>query len=115
QAWLREMVRVTKPSGSILVHHLPYWLKYFGCVLDELADFRHWIVWDSIGIPQSRSLTLSHYGILYYAKEKAIHNSYEIRAPHKRCKSCGDYVKRYGGRPYHLFGPLLSDCWVDIP
>ena len=28
--WLTEMVRVTKPTGSIFVHNIPNWLIYFG-------------------------------------------------------------------------------------
>ena len=30
--WLFEMVRVTKPTGSILVHNIPKWLIFFGSV-----------------------------------------------------------------------------------
>lgn len=28
--WLNEMVRITKPTGSIFVHNIPKWLIYFG-------------------------------------------------------------------------------------
>ncbi len=27
--WLKEMVRITKPTGSIFVHNIPRWLIYF--------------------------------------------------------------------------------------
>jgi site-specific DNA-methyltransferase (adenine-specific) len=67
RAWLTEMVRVTKPSGSIVVQHVPYRLKYLGCFLDGIAGLRRWIVWDWLGLPHITSLNLSHYGLVYYA------------------------------------------------
>jgi site-specific DNA-methyltransferase (adenine-specific) len=115
RAWLTEMVRVTKPSGSIVVHHIPYWLKYLGCILDGIAHFRRWIVWDSMGMPYNTSLNLSHYGLLYYAKSQRCHKTYELRGRHRKCRACGENVRDYGGKTPHPFGPFLSDCWADIP
>lgn len=114
RAWLKEMVRVTKLSGSIVIHHIPSWLTYLGCFLNDIAHYHRWVVWDSMGMPQNQSLNLSHYGILCYAKQKGCHKSYELRGRHNRCKSCGELVKDYGGKSPHAFGPLLSDCWADI-
>jgi len=46
--WLSEMVRITKPTGSIFVHNIPKWLIYLGAHLNEIAVFRHWIAWDAM-------------------------------------------------------------------
>lgn len=43
--WLLEMVRITKSTGSIFVHNIPKWLTYYAGILNEVADFRHWIAW----------------------------------------------------------------------
>ena len=43
--WILEMVRITKPSGSIFVHNIPKWLLHYAGFLNEVADFRHWIAW----------------------------------------------------------------------
>lgn len=114
--WIYEMVRITKPSGSIFVHNIPKWLTYYAGFLNEIADFKHWIAWDAPTAPMGKSLQPSHYGILYYAKDLKQNKFYEIRYPHKRCRKCNYLLKDYGGKKasLHPFGPLVSDVWTDI-
>lgn len=110
------MVRITKPSGSIFVHNIPKWLTYYASILNDLAYFRHWIAWDAMSNPLGKTLLPAHYGILFYTKELKNYKFYEIRAPHKRCRICGNYLKDYGGKKdqMHPFGALVSDVWTDI-
>jgi len=116
--WIGEMVRITKPSGSIFVHNIPRWLTYFAEYLNKIAYFRHWISWDSGGAPMGKTLLPNHYGILYYTKSKSYKEFkfYDIRYPHPRCRVCKELLKDYGGKKdqAHGFGPLLSDIWSDI-
>jgi len=114
--WIYEMVRITKPTGSIFVHNIPKWLTYYASFLNEVADFKHWIAWDAPTAPMGKSLQPAHYGILYYAKCLKETKFYEIRYPHKRCRKCGYLLKDYGGKKadLHPFGPLVSDVWTDI-
>jgi len=116
--WISEMVRITKPSGSIFVHNIPRWLSYFAEHLNKIAYFRHWISWDSGGAPMGKTLLPNHYGILYYTKSKSYKDFkfYDIRYPHPRCRICKELLKDYGGKKdqAHSFGPLLSDVWSDI-
>lgn len=116
ETWISEMVRVTKPTGSIFVHNIPLWLTYYSEFLNKMADFKHWISWDAPTAPMGKSLQPSHYGILYYAKDTKQNKFYEIRYPHKRCRKCGYLLKDYGGKKarLHPFGPLVSDVWTDI-
>lgn len=116
ELWIREMVRVTKPTGSIFLHNIPKWLTYYTTYLNEIADFKHWISWDAPTSPMGKSLQPSHYGILFYAKEKKQNKYYEIRHPHKRCRKSNILQKDYGGKKakLHPFGPLVSDVWTDI-
>ena len=113
--WLAEMVRITKPTGSIFVHNIPKWLIYFGSYLNEIATFRHWIAWDAMGPPLGKTLLPNHYGILYYVKSKNF-KFYDIRMLHKRCRKCHYILQDYGGKKnqMHQFGPLISDVWTDI-
>lgn len=115
KAWLTEMVRITKPSGSIFVHNIPKWLIYFGAYLNKIAIFRHWIAWDAMGSPLGKTLLPNHYGILYYVKSKKF-KFYDIRMLHKRCRICRYILQDYGGKKnqIHKFGPLISDVWTDI-
>ncbi len=114
--WIYEMVRITKPTGSIFVHNIPKWLTYYATFLNEIAYFKHWIAWDAPTAPMGKSLQPSHYGILYYAKDRKETKFYEIRYPHKRCRKCNYLLKDYGGKKagLHPFGPLVSDVWTDI-
>jgi len=114
--WICEMVRITKPTGSIFVHNIPKWLSYYSNFLIEIAYFKHWIAWDAPSAPMGKSLQPSHYGILYYVKDIKKRKFYEIRYPHKRCRKCGYLLKDYGGKKasLHPFGPLVSDVWTDI-
>jgi site-specific DNA-methyltransferase (adenine-specific) len=116
EKWIGEMVRVTKPSGSIFLHHIPKWLTYYAATLNRIAYFKHWISWEAPTSPMGKSLQPSHYGILFYVKEAKRNKFYEIRYPHKRCRKCGYLHKDYGGKKglLHPFGPLLSDVWTDI-
>lgn len=113
--WLNEMVRITKPTGSIFVHNIPKWLIYFGSYLNEIATFRHWIAWDAMASPLGKTLLPNHYGILYYVKSDEF-KFYDIRMLHKRCRKCHYILQDYGGKKsqMHQFGPLVSDVWTDI-
>lgn len=116
--WIDEMVRIVKPTGSIFIHNIPKWLTYFAEHLNKIAFFKHWISWDSGGMPLGKTLLPNHYGILYYTKSNSPNDFkfYDIRSPHKRCKHCKEFLKDYGGRKnqMHPFGVLLSDVWTDI-
>jgi site-specific DNA-methyltransferase (adenine-specific) len=116
ELWIAEMVRVTKPTGSIFLHNIPRWLTYYAGILNRLADFKHWIAWDAPTAPMGKTLQPSHYGILYYAKNLKQNKFFEIRYPHKRCRKCNYLHKDYGGKKagLHPFGPLVSDVWTDI-
>ncbi|MCS6871184.1 MAG: DNA methyltransferase [Anaerolineae bacterium] len=116
EQWLRELVRVTKPTGSIFVHNIPKWLTYYAGILNQIAHFRHWIAWDAMSAPLGKTLLPAHYGILFYSKQAHGTKFYEVRAPHKTCRECGAFLKDYGGKKdqMHPFGMLVSDVWTDI-
>lgn len=116
ETWLREMVRITKPTGSIFVHNIPKWLIGFAHYLNEFAVFRHWIAWDAMGSPLGKTLLPNHYGILYFTKSRKDNKFYDIRMLHRRCRKCGYVLKDYGGKKnqMHEFGPAVSDVWTDI-
>jgi site-specific DNA-methyltransferase (adenine-specific) len=113
--WLTEACRIIKPDGSIFVYNIPRLLTHTSAILNELAEFRHWIAWNSNGQPLGKTLQPAHYGILFYTKDR---NSkfYDVRAPHKTCRVCEAYLKDYGGKEHlrHEFGYQVSDVWDDI-
>ena len=115
EEWLTEACRILKPDGSIFVYNIPKLLTYTSAMLNDLAEFRHWIAWNSNAQPLGKTLQPAHYGILFYTKNR---NSkfYDVRAPHKTCRKCGAYLKDYGGKEHlrHEFGYQVSDVWDDI-
>ncbi|HEY60105.1 MAG TPA: site-specific DNA-methyltransferase [Anaerolineae bacterium] len=116
-SWIREMVRITKPTGSILIHNIPKWLTYFSNILNRVAFFRHWISWNSGGAPVGKTLLPNHYGILFYTKTADYNfKFFDIRSPHSICRVCKSFLKDYGGKKdqMHPYGPLISDVWTDI-
>ena len=116
EKWIAEMVRVTKPTGSIFLHNIPKWLTFYATYLNKFAHFKHWISWDAPTAPMGKSLQPAHYGILFYTKEAKGAKIYELRYPHKRDRKQGYLLKDYGGKKdgLHPFGPLVSDVWTDI-
>ncbi len=116
RSWIIQLVRVTKPTGSIFIHNIPKWLTYYASFLNEIADFKHWIAWDAMGSPLGKTLLPNHYGILYYAKNARLNKFYDLRYPHHRCRKCNVLRKDYGGKKaiLHPFGPLVSDVWTDL-
>ncbi len=116
EKWIYEMVRVTKPTGSIFLHNIPKWLTFYANYLNKYAFFKHWISWDAPTAPMGKSLQPSHYGILFYTKQQKGAKIYELRHPHKRERKHGYLLKDYGGKKneLHPFGPLVSDVWTDI-
>jgi site-specific DNA-methyltransferase (adenine-specific) len=113
--WLYQMVRITKPTGSVFVHNIPKWLTYFASYLNEIAYFKHWIAWDAMGAPLGKTILPNHYGILWYVKSNGF-TFCDIRSPHRYCRECNTLLKDYGGKKHlaHPFGTLLSDVWTDV-
>ena len=116
EEWIKELVRVTKPTGSIFLHNIPKWLTYYSAILNQIAHFRHWISRDAMSAPLGKTLLPAHYGIIFYTKAPRGYKFYEVRAPHKRCRLCTGFLKDYGGKKdqMHVFGNLVSDVWTDI-
>lgn len=113
--WLSEACRILTPDGSVFVYNIPKLLTYTAAMLNDFAEFRHWIAWNSNGQPLGKTMQPAHYGILFYTKSRQS-KFYDVRAPHKTCRACNAYIKDYGGKEYmrHKFGYQISDVWDDI-
>ncbi len=116
EEWIKEMIRITKPTGSIFLHNIPKWLTFYVGILNKYAYFKHWIVWNAPSSPMGKSLQPNHYGILFYTKQSNNTKIYELRMPHERERKTTFLRKDYGGKKggLHPFGPLVSDVWSDI-
>jgi site-specific DNA-methyltransferase (adenine-specific) len=95
ERWIDEMVRVTKPTGSIFLHNIPQWLTSYTMFLNGIAHFKHWITWNAPTSFMGKSLRPSHYGILFYTKSQTNAKIYKLRHPHQRDCKQGYLLKEY--------------------
>ncbi|NVM53057.1 MAG: site-specific DNA-methyltransferase [Candidatus Helarchaeota archaeon] len=65
--WLGLMAKVIRPGGVLMVLNLPKWCIYHATFLNNILNFRHWIVWDALSSPAGKIMP-AHYAILYYTK-----------------------------------------------
>ncbi len=118
--WLNEMVRITKPRGSIIVVNIPMWAVKFANILNNFATMRSWITWKATTRARFKDYLIpAHYSILHYVNRHDDFKFYPVRYPHPRCRrrnTCNRIHADYGGKKdtIHPFGPLCSDVWTDI-
>ena len=115
EEWITAAMDVLSDDGTLLLYNIPKLLTYTTLILNDKAEFRHWIAWNSGGKPLGKTLQPAHYGILFYTKTRDS-KFYDVRAPHKVCRKCHTFVKDYGGKEHlrHPFGYQISDVWDDI-
>lgn len=65
--WIEHLVRVLKPSGSLVVVNIPLWSIRYLLYLHQRLTFQNWIVWESLSMPV-RFIMPSHYTLLFYTK-----------------------------------------------
>lgn len=113
--WLKEYIRILKPTGSLFVLNLPHWSMYHAVFLNQYLYFQNWIVWDALSEPRGK-LMPAHYGLLFYTKHPTDFNYYfdELRDIDSR-----EYCLRASCiRRRKLAGvdkkETLSDIWSDI-
>lgn len=115
EEWINAAMRILRNDGTLLIYNIPKLLTYTTPILNKIAEFRHWITWNSGGKPLGKTLQPAHYGILFYTKTRQ-NKFYDVRAPHKSCRKCYAFLKDYGGKEHlrHPFGYQVSDVWDDI-
>jgi site-specific DNA-methyltransferase (adenine-specific) len=114
-SWLREYIRVLKPTGSLYIVNVPKWGIYHASFLNKYLYFQNWIVWDAISEPRGKIMP-AHYALLFYTKQPTGFTfNYEevnnIDSP-EFClrQSCIKKRKREGIDPKIP----LTDIWWDI-
>jgi site-specific DNA-methyltransferase (adenine-specific) len=114
-SWLKEYIRVLKPTGSLFLLNLPKWAIHHANFLNQYLFFQNWIVWDAVSEPRGK-LMPSHYALLFYTKHPTDfifnHDTVsEVDAPTFCLRaSCIKERKKQGIDPKIS----LTDIWWDI-
>jgi site-specific DNA-methyltransferase (adenine-specific) len=121
QSWLFDVLtqasRVLARGGTLYLYHLPQWALRVGYYLDKQLLFQHWIAISmKNGFARGRRLYPAHYALLMFSKgDPKVLRRPQVSA--KRCASCGDFFKSYGGYRSIIEkngGVNLSDVWDDL-
>ncbi len=125
KTWLRGMIRILRPGGSLFLYHLPKSLIEIGNWLNNRKDleYRSWIALKmKSGFPIKNRLHPAHYGILYYTKKGGANTFNVVRSKAPTCRHCRREIRDYGGYrdkfiPYedddHIPWIQVSDFWED--
>ncbi len=113
--WLREYIRVLKPTGSLYVLNLPRWSMYHAAFLNRYLYFQNWIVWDALSEPRGK-LMPAHYGLLFYTKSpKGFTFNYdavgELDAPYYCLRASCIRKRKANGIDDKV---PLTDIWWDV-
>lgn len=114
-SWLKEYIRVLKPTGSLFLLNLPKWAIYHANFLNQYLFFQNWIVWDAVSEPRGK-LMPSHYALLFYTKHPTnftfnYNRLAETDAPTFCLRlSCIKERKKQGIEPK----VPITDVWWDI-
>jgi site-specific DNA-methyltransferase (adenine-specific) len=112
---LEETARVLAVGGSLFIYHIPLRAMQFATFVGNDLTFRHWIAISmKNGFVRGDRLYPAHYALLHYSKGAPKRFRRPKIAP-LTCRSCGEYVRDYGGyRRFIENGVNLSDVWDDV-
>lgn len=120
EEWMKEILLLSSKAlvdgGSLYLYHLPEWAMRLGAFIYQHLQFRHWIAISmKNGFVRGENLYPAHYALLYFTKGDPKYFRRPKLQP-KRCRSCGNTVKDYGGylNIVEEKGLNLSDFWEDL-
>lgn len=122
--WLELCVKLTKPTGSLLILNLPKWGLKHSSKLNELAYLQNWIVWDALSTPKGKIMP-AHYALLYYTRspKKFVFNKYKSIYSPEFCqrRSCISFREKAAQQKSLLEEKIIktamlppSDIWRDL-
>ncbi len=114
-SWLRQYIRVLKPTGSLYILNLPKWAIYHASFLNQHLHFQNWIAWDAISEPRGKIMP-AHYALLFYTKHPTDFTfNYEGVSPIDAPPFClrASCVRRRKEQGIDPKVPL-TDIWWDI-
>jgi site-specific DNA-methyltransferase (adenine-specific) len=122
-SWLKELIRVLRPGGSLTIYQWPKWFIELGAWLSKNPDIEYRSLISlkmKGGFPIKGRLHPSNYGILNYVKkwakkeDKPTFNVVRYKSP--ICRHCGKEIRDYGGyrEKFRKFEDKNGILWIQI-
>jgi site-specific DNA-methyltransferase (adenine-specific) len=114
-SWLKEYIRVLKPTGSLYIVNLPKWAIHHAAFLNNHLHLQNWIAWDAISEPRGKIMP-AHYALLFYTKQPTDFTfNYEAVSPVDAPSFClrGSCLRERTAQGIVPKVPL-TDIWWDI-
>lgn len=122
--WLELCIKLTKPTGNVLILNIPKWSLFHAVTLSKIGYFQNWIVWDALSTPKGK-LMPAHYALLHFTKSKSgftFNTPLPIDSPEYCLRSsCIKSRKRGFDIQFDNIPNItqkcvpVSDIWSDIP
>ena len=115
ESWLRELVRVLKPDGSLWLAIGDEYVAEFKVMItrDHGLKLRNWVIWYyTFGVHCTRKFTRSHAHLLYFVKDPK-RFTFNADDPHVRVPSARQAV--YGDTRAASEGRIPDDTWILRP
>lgn len=113
--WIELCVKLTKPEGSIFILNIPKWGLNHAKILNKVAYFRNWIVWDALSTPKGKIMP-AHYSLLYYTKNAStpVFNLPMKIDPISYCSRISCKKLRNIDKKHILNKENVSEIWFDV-
>ncbi|HHK60583.1 MAG TPA: site-specific DNA-methyltransferase [Desulfobacterales bacterium] len=115
--WLDLVIPLLKPTGSLVVHHIPLWAYRIAAHLESRGlEFRGWVAWQGKSdYRQPRPFRPEHYPFLWFSRGEEC-KYHKVLVPHARCARCGGYSADWGGKERYRNpdGRTASDVWTEV-
>lgn len=111
EQWLRGIIRLLKPHGTLYILTLPKWAIYHAVFLDKILFRQNTIAWDALSTPRGKIMP-AHYSLLYYTK--SLNQTFnQLKSKHNwtHCSRSKCTRKRNSSS---LKEALYSDIWSNL-
>ena len=113
--WLDLALPLIKPTGSLVLHHVPEWAFRAASYLEGHGLlFRRWVAWRALSgwTTMREGFRPEHYAFVWFSRGETC-DTRTVLAPHPRCARCGDYSTDWGGKEplRDEAGIRMGDIW----